>query len=103
MTILVARLLGFNQAGIFALSMSLSNIFFCIAVYGMRSYQASDVSDKYSDRVYILSRIITCIIALLICAIVVFINPYTFYQKACVVAYMIFKISEALDVYKRQH
>lgn len=99
-TVIVARLLGFDQAGVFALAMSLGNAFFCIALYGMRNYQISDLDEKYSDRAYILSRLITLAASLAVCVIVVFVNSYSFYQRVCVIVYMTFKISEALaDVY----
>lgn len=100
LTILVARILGFEDAGVFSLAMSLTNTFYCIALYGMRNYQVSDMNLKYSDKVYIVSRIYTSIVACTICFLIVIINQYSWYQKMCISTYMIFKISESwVDVY----
>lgn len=99
-TYLVTKILGFENAGIYSLAMSLSNTFATFALYGMRNFQASDTNREYNENTYISSRIITCGLSLLVCISFVLINSYDNFQKICIIAYMVFKISEAMvDVY----
>ena len=92
--------MGFENAGIFSLAMSLCASFYTIASYGMRTYQASDTSKEHSASTYITSRVLTCLLSLIVCIIFILLNNYSLYQTACILLYMTFKISEALiDVY----
>ncbi|WP_392887976.1 lipopolysaccharide biosynthesis protein [Eubacterium limosum] len=100
LTIIIVHLSGYGDAGIFSLAMSLTNMFYCIAVYGIRNYQVSDIKNKYNAGIYILSRIITCVIALIVCAGFIVINSYNSKTSLAVMLYMVFKISEAfVDVF----
>lgn len=93
-TILVVRLLGYEEAGVFSLAMSVTNIFYALSVYGMKNFQISDIQAKYSAGNYVLSRVVTGVSSLLLCSIFAIINGYEFGQIVCIVAYMIFKLSE---------
>jgi len=97
---LVVILLGFKDAGIFALAISISSIAFAFAIYGVRGYQVSDISRKYSDKSYIIARITTSILAIGGCLVYLGLYRYSLYTTLCIVAYLIFKMSEAyVDVY----
>lgn len=99
-TILVVRLLGYEEAGIFSLAMSITNTFYAISVYGMRNFQISDIQRKYSAGNYVLSRVVTGGASLVLCSVFAVINGYAFKQIACIVAYMLFKLSETFfDVF----
>lgn len=99
-TVLVVRLSGVETAGILSLSMSVCNIWYCIAVYGMRNFQVSDTLNHYSNGSYIFSRVISCSIAGLGCIIYTFIMPYNLVTTTCVLFYFLYKCSEAFfDVY----
>lgn len=99
-TILVVRLADVAAAGDLALAMSVNNIFYSIAVFGIRNYQVSDVKNKYSNGIYITSRIISCVGSLLLGILYCLPISYTVEQKVCIILYCIFKMSEALyDVY----
>lgn len=101
MTVFVVRILGYSDAGVLSLAMSVCSIFYMVALYGMRNFQISDKENKYKDGTYVISRIITSIIAILLCYIFVFANSYTIYQKGCIMVFMILKITEAIfDVYQ---
>lgn len=95
-TILVVRLSGYADSGILSLAMSITSSFVCIALYGIRSYQVSDLTSKYKDGTYISSRIITSIASIAFCAIFVVANPYSQDEILCILFYMILKVSEAL-------
>lgn len=99
-TVLVVRLSGVEAAGILSLAMSVCNIWYCFSVYGMRNFQVSDTIEKYSNGVYIASRIITTSFSFFACVLYCFVIPYDIEQKICIILYFLFKVSEAVfDVY----
>lgn len=99
-TILVVRLAGVSAAGDFTLAMSVNNIFYSIAMQGIRNYQVSDVKGKYRDGTYVCSRIMACTFSVVVCVVYCLIIGYNAEQKICIVVYCLFKMAEALyDVY----
>lgn len=100
LTVLVVRISGLADAGMLSLAMSVCNIWYSIALYGIRNFQVSDTIEKYSDRVYILSRLITGSMGLVGCVVYIFVVSYDTMQRICILLYYFFKFSEALhDVY----
>lgn len=98
-TILIVRIAGYTAAGNLSLAMSATSMFHLTAGYGMRSFQISDTG-KYSNRTYLNSRYITCLLSLLLCIIFTLIQSYTFEQRLYIILYMLFKLGEAfVDVY----
>jgi O-antigen/teichoic acid export membrane protein len=101
LTYVVVRVLGFADAGVFSLAMTVAGVFAVVATYGMRSYQASDVEGQHSFKIYLCSRVITCIVALALCLVFTAVNGYSPYVFLCISAYMLFKVLEAIsDVYQ---
>jgi len=97
---LVARLLGFENAGIFSLAISISSAAFAFAIYGVRGYQVSDASKKYSDKSYVIARLVTCLLSIVGCSVYLALNNYGLYTISCITLYLMFKMSEAyVDVY----
>lgn len=97
---LVVILLGFTDAGIFSLALSISGIAFAFALYGVRGYQVSDIANKYSDESYIFARVVTCVIAVGGVLVYIVAHTYSVYTSLCIFAYLTFKTSEAyVDVY----
>ena len=62
--LVVTRVSGVVDAGIFSLGFSTSQMMLTIGNYGMRNYQATDIENKYSFGIYRSSRIITNILML---------------------------------------
>lgn len=99
-TILVVRIAGVEAAGNFTLATSVNNVFYSIAMFGVRNYQVSDVNSKYDDGTYINSRMVSCCFSFLACVGYCICMGYNAEQRACVIVYCAFKMSEALyDVY----
>jgi len=99
-TYLVVILLGFESAGVFSLAISIASIAFAFALYGVRGYQISDMQKKYSDKTYIITRLVTSLLSLIGVIVYVSISGYSLYTILCIVAYVLFKVSEAYaDVY----
>ncbi len=99
-TILIVRLSGFEDSGVYGLAMTFTAAFGILALFNTRQYQVSDVVGEYSDQTYIRSRYIAMAAAFLICAAGVFLNDYTPYQWSVILLYMMHKCAEAwIDVY----
>lgn len=99
-TILVVRASGYEDAGILSLAMSISNTIYAISSFGMRGYQSSDIKEEFDNYTYVLSRIITCLIGIIIGILFLIFTSYNIYTKSSIFAYIIFKTSEALvDVF----
>lgn len=99
-TLLVVRLSGYSDAGVYSIAMTFTAAFAILALYNTRQYQVADVYGEYSDRTYIHSRIAAMAIAFLICFAGLFFNDYTPYQWGAVLLYMLYKCIEAwVDVY----
>ena len=49
LSVLVIRISGFENSGILTLAMSITNMFYSIAVYGMRTFQVADTENEYSQ------------------------------------------------------
>jgi O-antigen/teichoic acid export membrane protein len=97
---LVVILLGFKDAGIFSLAIAISSVAFAFSLYGIRGYQVSDIARKYSDKSYILARITTCVLSIAGVMVYLGVYQYDFYTTLCIIAYLLFKVSEAyVDVY----
>ena len=101
LTFCVVAVLGIENMGVFSLAIAITGAVIGISFYGVRSFQVSDVKGKYLDQVYVLARIITSAISLVVCAVFVAFNAYSLYVSVCILVYMLFKISESLsDVYQ---
>ena len=99
-TILVVRTSGYEDAGILSLAMSISNTIYAISSFGMRGYQSSDIEEEFDNYTYILSRIFTCLIGIVLGLMFLIFTSYNIYTKSSIFAYIIFKTSEALvDVF----
>lgn len=99
-TLLVVKLSGYADAGVYSIAMTFTAAFAILALYNTRQYQVADVSGEYNDRTYIRSRYLAMAIAFFICFIGLFFNDYTPYQWGAILLYMLFKCVEAwVDVY----
>ncbi len=99
-TVLVVRLASYSDAGMLSLAMSISNIFFTVATFGIRTFQVSDYNNKYTEKLYVKTRFFTCTVAMVFCIMFALVNvEYTKTQILVIVLYMFYKIIEAfIDV-----
>ena len=95
-TILVVRLDSFGASGQLSLAMTTSSSFAAISLFSMRNYQVSDVDAKYKTMHYVGSRVITCVLAFVLCMIYGMLSSYTMYQMGCVAFFMVVRIAEAI-------
>ena len=74
---IVTRICGTNDAGIFSLGFSTAQMMLTIGNFGMRNYQATDISNRYSQKIYIASRYLTSFLMLVITGAFILIQGYT--------------------------
>ena len=63
--LVVTRICGAQLAGFFSLSYATAQLLLQVGRYGVRTYQATDLNQKYSFSEYKLSRLITCALMML--------------------------------------
>ncbi len=85
----------YNDAGVLALCMSITNIFSTIALFNVRNYQVSDINGEFSNSEYSTHRLFTSLLSFVLCAIFALINPYSTYIRLSIIFYMLVKCVEA--------
>jgi len=101
-SVLVVRIAGYEAEGMLMLAISLTNMLFSVSTFGIRTYQVSDLENRFSATVYVTTRMITGFGALLLCVVYSWVTPgYTVREQTCIVLYMLFKLSESyVDVFQ---
>ena len=96
-TVFVVRIGNYHLAGVFSLVVSITNVFYCICLYGVRNYQVSDIKCEYSDADYFTLRTVTSIIGFVLFFITIKTLHYDFEINSCCIIYMLYKIGEAFS------
>ena len=94
-TLLVTALAGAEANGLLATGMTIANVCLSAASYGMRTFQVSDLSGKYTDRSYLFSRYITLTAAGLGCLVFSFVNSYSAEQRWVIFLYTGYRLIES--------
>lgn len=94
-SVVLVRVGGFEIAGYFSLAMTVAGMFGMIAHYGMRSFQVSDIRNKFSNSSYLVLRIITSFAAFILCVLYCFLKQYDTISVISIVFYMLYKCVEA--------
>lgn len=95
--VLVVRLGSYADGGMLSLSVTLTNVFYVLATFSLRVYQASDVTGKFTATQYISTRVMTSLAGMGLCLMFTAVNrQYDRVQQACIILYMLFKLTEAL-------
>lgn len=93
--LLVVALAGVEANGLLATAMTIANVALSAASYGMRTFQVSDLSGKYSDRTYLHSRYITVSAAFVGCMAFAFVNSYTAEQRWVIALFTLYRLVES--------
>lgn len=96
-TIIVTRINGVNDAGIFTYSFATACLLYFIGNYSGRAFQVTDLSKENTDTCYIYNRIITCIIMMTVSIIFATIKRYDIYKSTIFILLCIFKTLEAFS------
>lgn len=74
---MVTRICGASQAGIFSIAYATAQMLLTVGWYGMRAYQATDVRGRFEFSTYLTSRAVTCMLMLLGDVLYIIISGYT--------------------------
>lgn len=95
--IIINRINGITEAGIFTYSFSIACLFYVLALYFNRVYQVSDVKKRFSNNQYITNRIITSTLVIIITIVFVLINKFDFYKSSIIILLTLYKVLEAIS------
>ncbi len=98
--IIVTRINGINNSGIFSYAFTISNIFLTVATFGGRNYQITDSKKEFNDNLYKNFRYITTIISLLLFTLLFLLFNYSTYKYLIIVLLIVVRSFESIsDVY----
>lgn len=97
MLIIVNRTIGTDEAGIFTLAYSIAQMMMTIGYFDMRSYQVTDVKKETEFKYYLSSRVITCVLMMLVSVFYIWMKHYTGYKAWIVLLVCLFKMFDALE------
>lgn len=101
MLMVLTRVLGLADAGIFTIAYANANLFLTIGKYGMRNFQVSDVKGQFTFYEYFLSRIITVFLMITVSIVyVIYVGNKNGYstEKSLVIIWMsLFKAVDAFE------
>ena len=101
LTILVSQICGCDSAGQFSMAFVVASVFQFIALFGVRTFQVSDVSEQDSFAAYQLQRILTCIIMVVISWVYLTLRHDSELMSSLLISLMTFKLIDSLaDVYE---
>lgn len=99
--IVITRVSGLTAAGIFSIAFATGNLFLYLGNYGVRNYQVSDLSERYSFADYLRHRLLTVALMLVFSAGYVawsaWRGEYSVYKTACVYAMCLLKAVDGLE------
>lgn len=95
--IIVTRVNGVNDAGIFTLAFSTACIIYVIGIYAGRIYQVTEQDKSISDKDYIINRIITTTLMLVGIIAFVLVKRYEVYKSTVFILLTIYKGLEAFS------
>ena len=104
MLMILTRVLGLKEAGIFTIAYANANLFLTIGKYGMRNFQVSDVRGQFSFPEYGISRVLTSAVMLIVSIGYVWYignkNAYSLDKSLVIIWMCVFKMVDAAeDVY----
>ena len=95
--IVVTRVSGPKEAGVFSLAFSIAQLMLTIGYFDMRPYQVTDVKKKISFSVYLSSRVLTCSAMIFISIIYVAAKSYDRYKSLLIILLCLLKMFDALE------
>jgi len=92
--IIVTRINGLNDAGVFSLAFATASILYVFALYSGRNCQITDIKGTITDKEYVLYRGISSLIAIAIMIIYIIIANYNANEIYILISISLWKISE---------
>lgn len=93
----VTRTVGAEDSGIFSFAFANAQLLLTIGKFGVRSYQATDVSHSIATSTYLVSRVLSCIAMLSVCLLWIIVSNYNSYDAGIIIAVCLMKASDAVE------
>ena len=97
LTVITTNVLGYEAVGTLTLAMAIGNVIAMIQMYGVRSFQSSDISFRYSPRDYLKARALTVVVGWGIGIITCIALGYSGKTMAAVMGFVLVKTSESFS------
>ncbi len=94
--IIVARVNGKSEAGVFTFAFSLASFFQVIAYYSGRTFQVTNRDKNINNSDFLYNRITTTIIMLIIVIAYLLLKGYNNYKSLIIILFVIYRFIEAL-------
>lgn len=103
LTYLTIRLIGDSKGGVFAIALTLAQMFIYIAYYEMRNFQVTDNENKYIFAEYHGVKIINCILMLVVSVGYVWFKQYDKYKAGIIILVCVYRMLDGYaDVYEAE-
>ena len=93
--IIVTRINGVNEAGVFSFAFSIACLFQVVAYYAGRTFQVTNNDKDLNDTDFIYNRIISCLIMLFFVIVYLFIKNYSIYKNIVILLFVFYRMIEA--------
>lgn len=97
MTLVTIHLCGAEAGGIFSIAFSSSQMLQSVALFGMRIYQATDVTEQFDSGEYVSSRIVTSLAMAIACGIYAWFMGFEAEKRIIYLLFCGVKLFEALS------
>ncbi len=94
--IVITRLNGIDDSGLFSFALSLSVVFWAVSLWGGRTYQVSDVKREFSSGGYVAVRFIASLIVAISAVVFCVLNGYNATKTGLIMILVTFKILESI-------
>lgn len=93
----VTRAVGVNEGGIFSLAFATAQLLLTVGKYGVRSFQATDVSEEVPFFTYLVTRAVFCIFMIVFAFLYVVISGFDVYKAAVILSVCLLKMIDAVE------
>lgn len=94
--IVITRLNGIDDSGLFSFAISLSVVFWAVSLWGGRTYQVSDVKREFSSGGYVAVRFVASLIVAISAVVFCVLNGYSTTKTGLIMILVTFKILESI-------
>ena len=94
--IVITRLNGIDDSGLFSFALSLSVVFWAVSLWGGRTYQVSDVKREFSSGSYIAVRFVASLIVAISAVVFCVLNGYNTTKTGLIMILVTFKMLESI-------
>ncbi|MCR5797355.1 MAG: hypothetical protein K6G63_05495 [Eubacterium sp.] len=103
LTYMTIRFAGDREGGVFAIALTLAQMFIYIAYYEMRNYQVTDAKDRFSFSQYHAVKIINCFVMMVIVAGYILVMRYDMHKAIIVFLVCFYRMLDGYsDVYEAE-